>query len=509
MCRSLGNLKLKSQAKNIIMITSDEMRGDCQGFSGNPDVQTPHLDALAKSGCIFEQHYAPFPKCVPSRCSMHTGRYTHTDGLRTVMEDNTLASGTPTLAETLRTHGFETAFLGLNHVWRDEVFYGEGEHQNKKGRGVVDYTSFTQGDMANVLDQSRTYPEGVARMGGHIDALSHVDFNGLTQGSSSKFCDESRADQAVAYLRKIRDKSKPFFLQLNLGKPHPPYAIHEPWYSMYQPDEIEAFPSQLPRNAPLPLTAQRQYRLGNDISPKSCAEIQSVYYGMISFIDDLVGQVLQAVDDEGLRDDTLIIFTADHGDYAGQYGINEKFDASLQDCLLRVPFVMSGPGVEVGKRVTSLSEHVDIPATVLSHLNIQPQKDWVWHGHSLWKTMNGSENRVAVFADGGHEVAMRQRFNAPTLDADGRLSVGGKQLVYDKCPDAMSRCKMVRTQEWKLIIREIGGNELYHVSEDRFEMTNLYGERQYDSIVMELQHLLLQWCLRTDTDRPYLEKFGA
>ncbi len=498
---------------NILWITSDELRGDSTGFMGNPDVRTPHLDELAARGTVFERHFVPFPKCVPSRCAMHTGRYTHTDGLRTVMGPNHLPKGSPTLAECLRDHGYETAVLGLNHVWEDSWFYGEGKERNTKGAGVVDYTSFTEGPLREAAMQERTYPDGVAASGLHIEALAEVDYEGLVTGKQARaFSDENRTDQAAAYLKGIRDRSKPFFLQVNLGKPHPPYGIHEPYYSMYDREGIRAFPHDLPENAPLPLRAQREWRLGNDISELSLREIQSVYYGMITYIDDLVGRILAALKEEGLEEDTLVLFASDHGDYAGQYGINEKWDASLQDCLLHVPMVLAGPGIPGGKRVAHLTEHVDLPATFLDYLGISGREDWVWHGTSLLPTLEGQPTKEAVFADGGHEAAMRARFQAPAwAEVNGRRvkTVGGKQLTYEKCPDAMARAKMVRTQDWKLVIREVGGNELYHVAEDPYEMVNLYGRSEYKDLVADLQLKLIEWMLRTDTDRPFLKTFGA
>jgi len=499
--------------RNILLITADEMRADSAGFMHNPDVKTPHLDALAAAGTVFEKHFVPFPKCVPSRCAMHTGRYTHTDGIRTVMGPNHLPKGVPTLGAHLREAGYETAVFGLNHVWESSWFYGEGEQCNEPGAGVTDYTSFTKGPLKEMAMMDRTYPPGEARQGDHLDALREIDFNGLVTGTKErKFCDENRADQAVFYLERMRDREKPFFLQLNLSKPHPAYEIHEPFYSQYDPETITAFPHDLPENATLCLRAQRKWRLGDDVPAKALNEIQAVYYGMITFIDTLVGQVLAALKAQGLEEDTLVIFCSDHGDYAGQYGINEKWDGSLQDCLLQVPFIMKGPEVPEGQRVTHLSEHVDIPATIFDYLGMTKSQDWVWHGTSLLPLLEGHKTKNYVFADGGHEQAMRERFDRPVWQEKGGQKVkatGGKQLVYQECPDAMARAKMVRSEEWKLVIRETGGNELFHVAEDPYEMKNLYGDPAHADIVAELQLALIEWTLKTDTDRPYLAEFGA
>ncbi len=498
--------------KNILLITADELRGDCLAVANNRDVQTPNLDALAAAGTRFSHHFTPFPKCVPARCAMHTGRYAHTDGWRTVMGDNHLPEGSPNLVSALGAAGFETAVLGLNHVWESGWFYGRGEATNQKGAGVVDYTSFTEGPLAEALERSRASSPGTPREGPHLQALEPVDFEGLQTSPRTGFCDEARAEQAAHYLRELRDPDKPFFLQLNLSKPHPAYRIHEPWYSMYDPAAIEAFPHELPENASLPLRAQREWRLGNDVPEMALREIQAVYYGMVSFIDDLVGHVLRTLEGTGLADDTLVIFTSDHGDYAGQYGINEKWDASLQDCLLHVPFIMAGPGVPQGQRLDGLSEQVDLAPTLMDYLGLEKPEHWVWHGASLLPMLGGAPGKGAVFADGGHEQAMRERFDHPAWqEKQGRKvkATGGKQLTYQQCPDAMARAKMVRTREWKLVVRETGGNELFHLPDDPYEMRNLYGDPTYAPVVADLQLKLIEWCLRTDTDRPFLKEFGA
>ncbi|MDF3129477.1 sulfatase-like hydrolase/transferase [Kiritimatiellaeota bacterium B1221] len=498
--------------KHILFITADELRGDCLSCMGNPDVKTPHIDSLAARGTVFEKHFACFPKCVPSRCSMHTGRYAHTDGLRTVMGPNHLPGGDPTLGEFMREQGYETAVLGLNHVWEEDRFYGQGEGKNRKGAGTVDYTSFTRGLMSDLALQTRHYPAATQRTGPHLDAIADVCAATVATGEVTTFSDENRTDQACAYLQTLRDPEKPFFLQLNLSKPHPAYCIHEPYYSMVDPRTLQPFPYGEPENASLPIRAQRKWRLGEEVPEAALREIQAVYYGMIQFIDDQVGRVLDVLKQEGLAEDTLVIFSSDHGDYAGQYGINEKWDADLRDCLLQVPFIMAGPGIPQGKRIQGLSEHVDLPATIFDYLGWERPPHWVWHGQSMLPLLQGAAGKQAVFADGGHEQAMRERFDTPVWEEKNGKRIKateGKQLTYQQCPDAMARCKMVRTPEWKLVVRETGGNELFDLEADTYEMRNLYGQPGTEEVQATLMLQLLNWCLRTDTDRPFLAEFGA
>ena len=496
-----------SQIKNVLFITSDEMRYDASSLNGNPDCRTPHLEALGKRGVVFDNHFTVHGKCVPSRIAMQTGRYAHTEAIRTVNKDNLLPKGDPNLMEHLRGKGFETAVFGLNHVWHDEWFYGG----NEKGGGAVDYHSFTTGYFDDLAMRKVPVPDRQTPVPACAKELETIDYSGCKEGSVENFSDLNRTEQAVKYLTEVRDRSKPFYLQVNLSKPHPPYGIHEPYYSMYDRDAITAYPHELPENATLHLRKQRELRLGNDISEAALRELQAVYYGSVTFIDDCIKRIMEAMESEDLFKDTLIIFCADHGDFASQYGINEKWDTAMQDCILHVPFILAAPGLPAGTRIDSLTEHVDIPETVLELLGIDGDERWHWHGRSLLRAIEG-ERKAAVFADGGHEAPMRARFDCPAFADKNGLQIkttGGKQLVYRDFPDAMARVKMVRSEDWKLAIRETGGNELFDLKNDPNELVNVYGDAAYNDVVMDLQHQMIQWCLRTDTDRPYQENVGA
>jgi choline-sulfatase len=489
-----------SQAKNVIFITSDEMRGDAPGFMGNPDCQTPHLDRFADRSVVFNRHFTVHGKCVPSRISMMTGRYAHTEAIRTVNKTNLLPPDHPDLMKTLRAHGYEIAKFGHNHVW--ENFEAE-----------VDWHSFTKPEFHDMAQQTHELPPADPNGPEPIDELKTIDYGGRLTGELGGFNDRNRTAQAIKYLTEVRDKSKPFFMYLNIGRPHPKYAVEEPYYSMYDREALTPYPHDLPANATLHLRKQRELRLGHDVSDRMLREIQAVYYGMITSVDDLMGQFFDAVEAEGLFEDTVIIFCSDHGDFAGQYGINEKWDTAMQECIMHVPFVLCAPGLAGGQRVEGLSEHVDIPRTVLELVGIEPDAKWIIHGESLLPILRGERRKEAVFADGGHEEAMRKRFNRPlwNTDPDGRkvLATGGKQRVYGECPDTMARTKMVRTEKWKLVVREVGGDELFDLENDPHEMRNLIDDPDHQHVIPDLQRRMLDWCLRTDTDRPYQEMVGA
>jgi choline-sulfatase len=251
----------------------------------------------------------------------------------------------------------------------------------------------------------------------------------------------------------------------------------------------------------------RAVRANGELPEDALRDIQAVYYGMVTKVESLIGRILDELRAQGLMDSTVVLFTSDHGDFAGQYGLFEKWDTCLADCLLRVPCILTAPGLPAG-RCNGLSEHTDFAPTLLDLLGLKP--DWGVHGASLLPVVRGGTGKTHVFADGGHEQEMWPRFNFS--GRPGR-ELDGKQRTYREHPETMARAKMVRSARWKLVVRLVGGNELYDLAGDPQELVNLWPEiatrPDLLPMVAELQQALIEWSLRTDTDRPYQEKVGA
>jgi choline-sulfatase len=492
--------------KNLIILTCDELRADACGCMGNPDCRTPELDRLAAGGVVFTNHFSAHGKCVPSRIAMMTGRYAHTDGFRTIFQH--LPPETPNLLTHLRRQGYETSVFGLNHMfqtlWDSHVPLG----------AYADYHSFTDGPLHEMVHRPRTVPppDPAARP---VCRERIPDYHPCRRTEPLHgFCDDNRTDQALFYLRELRDLSKPFFMQLNRCQPHPPYEVEEPWFSMYDPSRIRPWPHGLPHRAPLAMEVMRRVRSGGNPSEAVLREMQAVYYGMVSKSTAWACRVLDELDAQGLASNTVVLFTSDHGDFAGQYGLPEKWDTCLADCLLHVPCILRAPGLPFGLRVGALSQHIDLVPTLLELLGAAPA-DWGVHGASLLPALRGDAVHAHVFADGGHEAEMGTRFNfqprTPTLDDPRPLD--GKQLTYRDQPATMARTKMARSDRWKLVVRLAGGNELYDLQTDPHELDNLWpvhrDHPELRQVVADLQLALVEWCLRTDTDRPFQEQVGA
>lgn len=494
--------------KNLLVFTFDEMRGDCLGLNGrNPDLRTPHLDALARRGVNLPRHFTTFPKCVPARVSITTGRYCHTDGFRTIYQH--LPADQPDLLAKLLQRDYQVALFGKNHCW-ENIFEAShtpptllpGQHGHR-----IHAHSWTKG-YHDIYDRYRrdhgASPEEEEKPGGNGLSIYQRNFPGHPT-------DDAYFEQAAYFLEHDRDTTRPFYLHVNFEAPHTPYAVEEPWYSLHDRQQIRQFPSALPRGAPQSLLRQREIRLGHEIDDLALREIQAVYYGMIAKLDQRIGEFTQLLDRLALWENTVILFYSDHGDFAGQYGIWEKWDTSFYDCLVHVPCFFIAEPLAAGTDLQGLTDHTDLAPTLCSLLGLEPWPGM--HGHDLTPCLceGRPSPREAVFADGGHEAEMRRRVDpiVSQIDREGRVRRVDKNEVYVRYPETMARAKMVRTATHKLVFRETGDHELYDLALDPWELDNRYADPDLREKREHLHQLLLHWCLRTDTDRPPQERVFA
>jgi choline-sulfatase len=481
---------------NLLILCPDELRADCLGFMGNSDMRTPRMDALARASVIFPQHVASFPKCLPARISLMTGRYSHADGYRTIFQR--MRPGTPNLLSRVRDAGYETALFGKNHCWDRAERRALFDHCSKEPPYAA--------EMAGVpaIRQSAPKDGGVKP----LELSPGYDYIGCNTRHAG---DEFFTKHTCEFLQERRDFAKPFFMQVNLESPHPYYGVEEPWYSMYDREKISAWPHALPKRAPKILHHQREVRTSTDTDEAALREIQAVYYGMISKVDEQIGAILDALRASGEWENTVIVFLSDHGDYAGQYGLAEKWDTSFADCVVRTPLTICAPGLAGGKEVDSLSDHTNLAPTLLELLGLPPLPDT--HGQSLLPVIAGERRIDVAFSEGGHEASMRARFepakSSPAIARDPSQPIGEKQEVYLRFPDTMARGVMARSANAKVVLREDGDNEFYDLIEDPWELNNRWGDEEVQGACSQLVLALAEWQLKTGYEGPREEFFGA
>ncbi len=464
---------------NIIYINPDEMRADVLGCYGHPLVQTPNFDRLAAEGTRFDQCHVQHTVCTPSRCSFMSGWYPHVGGHRTLW--NPLQPHEPNTMRYLKEAGYETHWFGKNDCLAPGAFANSVTHiYGAQGKAGSSQNCFKKGEP------------------GYYSFL-----NGPMDGPSR---DELFYDRAIDLIRQRKEGDPPFFMFLATSFPHPIYHAPQPWYDKYDPDELPPLRPVIEEGAPDFHRLIRHYRDLEHTDEAVLRKIMAVYLGMTSYVDYLLGKLLTALDETGQMENTAIIAFSDHGDWAGDYGLVEKWPSGLDDTLTRVPLIIRAPGMVAGHVVEDPVELFDIVPTTLELVGIEAQ-----HTHFARSQMDalkgghGDPTR-AVFAEGGYDGHEPHCFEGKPADGVAANPDGiyyPKGMQQQEHPESVCRSLMVRTATHKLIRRSSGQHELYDLRQDPQELRNVYGSTGNAAVQNELEQTLLDWQLRTGDVTPH------
>ncbi|PYI50779.1 sulfatase family protein [Paenibacillus flagellatus] len=385
---------------NIVLITSDQQHWNTIG-AFNPEISTPSLDRLVREGTTFTRAYCPNPTCTPSRSSIVTGTYPSRHGAWAL--GTKLPEGTRTLGDELQEEGYRTALIGKAHF--------------QQLRSSETYPSIESEPLLHDLSYWKERFEGPFYGFQHVEMLRNHAHEHLVGQHYALWMDEQGfdwrahfaeptgtlpyatehrwslpekyhynawiAERTNAYMERCRDEGEPFFVWASFPDPHPPYLVPEPWDAMYDPDaltqpaltpgEHEANPphfgmTQLPNPdfAAYQETGLGVHGLHSHLIPEAKQRRNmAVYYGMVSMLDRYVGRILDKLDALGLTDETIVVFTTDHGHLFGQHGLQFKGAFHYED-LLKLPFLVRYPGVvPAGAVSAAMQSLVDLAPTLL------------------------------------------------------------------------------------------------------------------------------------------------
>jgi len=388
------------KSPNILLITSDQQHWNTLGVD-NPEIRTPNLDNFASQGTLFTRAYCPNPTCTPTRSSIITGRYPSQHGAWSL--GTKLPEAEHTVGEDLRTAGYRTALVGKAHFqqtksaeefpsiescpimqdldfWRnfDQPFYGfehielARNHTDESLVGQHYAIWMEQNGCKNWRDHFRK-PTG------------NSDGQRWTWSLPERY-HYSRwiAERSSALLEEYSRRDEQFFLWSSFPDPHGPYLVPKPWDTMYDPEKITVPSVVEGEHAGNPPHFKMTQEENPDFSVyqepdgnhchgfsshlrdrKEIARNLAVYYGMISCMDKYIGAILRKLDDLGLVQSTLVVFTTDHGHFFGQHGLIAKGAFHYED-MIRIPFIVRYPGfVPSGKRCDALQSLVDLAPTFL------------------------------------------------------------------------------------------------------------------------------------------------
>jgi uncharacterized sulfatase len=397
---------------NLLLITSDQQHWFTLGIN-NPKIKTPNLDRLCKMGTNFTRAYCPNPTCTPTRATLITGQYPSQHGAFTL--GTKLPENVPTLGDYLHDDGYWTALIGKAHF------------QPLMNRPDVDCESVESYPLLRDLEFWKKFNDEKTPWYGfdHVETCrNHTDeghagqhygiwleeqglndwkeyFNARNDGVKDSECSKSptknktthwelpdelhytawTGKRTIAAIEKAKADNKPFFIWSSYHDPHPPYAVSEPWASMYNADDMEPGEfvegefDKMPPPHKLTREDKPNYSEFNGDGHgnhgyhrhvhdrKWMQEMMACYYGMISFMDKWIGKTLDALEENGMLDNTLIVFTSDHGHYLGQHGLMAKGPFHYDD-VIRVPMIAAWKGhIPAGKESDDVQSLVDYAPT--------------------------------------------------------------------------------------------------------------------------------------------------
>lgn len=468
---------------NIVLIMTDQHRADFCAAEGFGLDTMPYLDSLAAGGARFRRAYTTAPLCVPARCSLLTGRFPQATRVR---QNSTAGYAVyeQDLVDVLRGSGYSLHFAGKTHFYRsgdvfDRFAAPYGHLSGPPGAA--------NGQQAEFEDWLTAFGHEVAEQPTPFPVECQFPYRIVSDAIAA--LDDVPADQ-------------PFFSWLSFPEPHNPYQVPEPYFSLFAEDEV-------PDRSSGPEAALAKggawawlRRLTEEKRPGYDAgwrRYRANYCGMLRLIDDQIRRYVTALQDRDLADNTIICFLADHGDYAGDYGLQRK-GAGMPECLMRIPFMITGPGVETRDNDRDFVSLVDVLPTVCEAIGADIPVGV--QGRSLWPVLTGQPYPEAEFSSIYGEMGFGGQFYGSQERPVLHFPYPGREFDELNTVTQSGNTVMLRTGSWKLIYDSSGRAELYDLSSDPAELTNRYEDPEMSAVRADLLEELLRWSLRAEDDLP-------
>lgn len=475
---------------NILIFVADHYRADVLGHAGNPGAVTPNLDRMvATDGVSFSNAFCQNPVCTPSRCSFMTGWYPHVHGHRTL--HHMLRPHEPVLLKTLKDNGYFVWWGGKNDlVSAQHGFDQVCDVRYKPEPPPLPSTNPSRGEPGSDTYYSffvgkRELPPGqeIYRDNDWATVLGAIDFI------------------------KNAPADKPLCIVLTLSWPHPFYHCEEPFFSMIDRAKVPAripTPKDWSGKPSILRGLHKNYNIAG-WSEDRWRELRAVIYAMCARVDHQFGQVIQALKDAQMYDNTAAFFFSDHGEFQGDYGLISVNQNTFEDSLTNVPLIIKPPaGVPVRPGVRdALVELVDFPATVHELAGIKP--GYTQFGRSLLPLIGGqgSEHRDAAFCEGGR---LEAEMHCSERDSKDEMKPTGfywpRVSLQQKVPEH-TKAVMCRTREFKYVRRLYESDELYDLRNDPGELKNVIGDPALAGELARLKERMLRWFMETGDVVPF------
>ena len=484
---------------DVLVIMCDQLNASVLSCYGGP-VATPHIDRIAQRGVRFNQAICTTPFCSPSRASLITGLYPHSHGIvynvnrrdypaiPSPPNQEGIKAADVTTEKLLGAAGYATHHYGKWHLGDEDLpYYADmfGEHREYEAEMGETFAAVRTLDRAAWMEwygwavpttRSAAFQEAVNRASELWTKSPFRDFvskMGRLELPLARNFDVRVGDKTVE--RIAAAKGRPFMITCSFNAPHDPNVVPSPYYERFDPAAIK-----LPANSGAPEKRfQKDWarRIVVDLGEPGLREFLRIYYASVMLIDDQVGRILMALDESGQSDNTVIVFTSDHGDMMGGHGMVWKSTEAFYDEIVRIPLLISYPARLKPQRCELAVDLTDIMPTLLD-LTGQPVAKQV-QGEDLVPYLTGGADPQSAR---GYSFCERMG--------------GNRQNVRQVCPGTKGAF-MVRGQGWKYIRYPDGDEYLYHLADDPGEQKNLAKDTACEARKREMANALKGWLQRT------------
>jgi len=478
---------------NILVVMTDQQKATASHLYGNTFCETPSMERLARDGVLFENAFTPHPLCVPTRVSLWTSQFPHSHGGR--RNQTLMPSDAAHTFKIWKEAGYRTGLVGKNHCFElpedialFDMWCYMARNNPSRDESPLEKEWF-QG--LREVQAARQWRRGMPSKNPRFDYA-------VSPAPVERHSTALIARQAVRFLEESRNE--PFALWVSFPDPHEPWIVPEKYASMFPPEKIHLPPwreDEFDERAPERNRVLHRI-LGVENDPlEQVYGMMGIYYGMVRFVDDGLGQILDALEALDLRQNTIVAFCSDHGDFMGEHRMQCK-GGVFYDCLTHVPLIVSWPGqVPSDKRDDRMVNLIDIAPTLLELQGVDIPRSM--HGEGL-PTVTNTKPRDAAFSEygaGGPPFRMSDLENLPR--PYGRRTL--MQSLHWR--EAEGRRKMVRTRKWKYVHDPMGDrDELYDLENDPWELENLIDNSENKDALAEMRLRLADWSISTEDARP-------
>lgn len=459
---------------NVLFILADQHNAKVLGHKGHPDVKTPNLDRLASEGVRFDNAISQNCICTPSRVSWMSGQYCHNHGHYGLSGPKPV--GLPSVIGWFRKAGYKTGAVGKIHCpenWIEEVsdMFHDTCGSSIGGRSAK-YTKYLEEhNLTNLEDHGAMQEFGKRGRQTCEGRASKVSYEDGQEGWAVR--------EAIRFMEGCSKQSTPFFMHVSLPKPHECYTPAQQFWDLYDESRLTLPPNvdyDLAGKAPHLISTAEYWRKGNWtlFEPKTfeAGRLRKLhgYLGNVSHVDHAVGELLDWLDKAGLAENTIVIYSSDHGDYACEHDIMEKAPGICSDAITRVPCLWRWPGrFKAGHVATELVEAVDMANTVCGLANLE--KLATVDGKDLSPLLRGEHAEL-------RRVAVTEfPWSRSIRKGDFRYVYYPREMFAKEYPD--------------------GFGELYNLETDPWEMKNLYFDANYADVLSEMKADFADWLITT------------